>query len=55
MKLALKISISLCIPLNFNTVLTVLISKPTKNCTVSLDLKYFLTTLSDIIKQCVWS
>ena len=35
MRLALKLTKSLCIPHEFNTVLTVLISKPTKNCTVS--------------------
>ena len=34
MRLALKLFISLGIPQDFNAVLTGLISKPTKNCTV---------------------
>ena len=41
-RLALKQTKSLCIPHEFNTVLTVLISKPTKYFTVPRDEKYMI-------------
>ena len=43
MRLALKLTKSLCIPLDFNTVLTGLISKPAKYCTVKDEEPTFFT------------
>ena len=52
MRLALKLTKSLCIPHEFNTVLTVLISKPTKNCTV-VSVKYasYVFKLADLMRS----